>query len=62
MNKKAKLYLIISIILTIITLVNVCLVVTNKLNNAGFAKISMLFTIGFIVSYKNSKNDKGRIK
>ena len=60
--KKSKLYLIISIILTIITLVNVCLFVTNKLNNLGFAKISMLFAIGFIVSYKNSKNDKGGIK
>jgi hypothetical protein len=60
--KKSKLYLIISIILTIITLVNVCLVVTHKLNNAGFTIVPMVFAIGFIVSYKNSKNDKGGIK
>ena len=59
--KKSKLYLIISIILTIITLVNVCLVVTHKLNNAGFSIVPMVFAIGFIVSYK-SKNDKGGIK
>lgn len=61
MNKekfKTKIYLIVSLIFATLTLIGGYLVITHKLDNAGYSVVPMLFTLVFSIFYKNSKNDK----
>ncbi len=55
---KVKVFLILSLIFAILTLVGGYLVITHKLDNAGYSVIPMLFTLTFSILYRNSKNDK----
>ena len=60
MNKeklKVKIFLILSFVL-ILTLISGYLVITHKLDNAGYSVIPMLFTLTFSILYRNSKKDK----
>ena len=61
MNKeklKVKIFLILSLVFAILTLVGGYLVITHKLDNAGYSVIPMLLTLIFSTLYKNSKKDK----
>lgn len=55
---KVKIFLILSLIFAILTLVGGYLVITHKLDNAGYSIIPMLLTLTFSILYKNSKKDK----
>ncbi len=55
---KVKVFLILSLIFAILTLVGGYLVITHKLDNAGYSVIPMLFTLTFSILYRNSKNNK----
>ncbi len=55
---KVKVFLILSFIFAIVTLVCGYLVITHKLDNAGYSVIPMLFTLTFSILYRNSKKDK----
>ncbi len=55
---KVKVFLILSLIFAILTLIAGYMVITHKLDNAGYSVIPMLFTITFSVLYRNSKKDK----
>ncbi len=55
---KVKVSLIFSLIFAILTLVGGYLVITHKLDNAGYSVIPMLFTLIFSILYRNSKKDK----
>ena len=41
-----------------LTLIGGYLVITHKLDNAGYSVIPMLFTLTFSILYRNSKKDK----
>ena len=61
MNKeklKVKIFLILSLVFAILTLIGGYLVITHKLDNAGYSVIPMLFTLTFSILYRNSKKDK----
>lgn len=60
MNKKfkAQIYLIVSLIFATLTLIGGYLIITHKLDNAGYSVVPMLFTLIFSIFYKNSKNGK----
>ncbi len=61
MNKeklKVKIFLILSLIFAILTLVGGYLVITHKLDNVGYSVVPMLFTLTFSILYRNSKKDK----
>ena len=61
MNKeklKVKIFLILSLVFAILTLIGRYLVITHKLDNAGYSVIPMLFTLTFSILYRNSKKDK----
>ena len=61
MNKeklKVKIFLILSLLFAILTLISGYLVITHKLDNAGYSVIPMLFTLTFSILYRNSKKDK----
>ena len=56
MNKeklKVKIFLSLSLVFAI-----GYLVITHKLDNAGYSVIPMLFTLTFSILYRNSKKDK----
>ncbi len=55
---KAKIFLILSIVFAVLTLVGGYLVIIHKLDNAGYAVIPMLFALTFSVLYRNSQKDK----
>ncbi len=55
---KVKVFLILSLIFAILTLVGGYLVITHKLDNAGYSIIPMVFTLTFSILYRNSKRDK----
>ncbi len=55
---KVKIFLILSLIFAILTLIGGYMVITHKLDNAGYSTIPMLFTVTFSVLYRNSKKDK----
>lgn len=57
-NFKVKIFLILSLVFAILTLVVGYLVITYKLDNAGYSIIPMLFTLIFSILYRNSKKDK----
>ena len=61
MNKeklKAKIFLTLSLVFAILTLVGGYLIITYKLDDAGYSVIPMLFTLIFSILYRNSKKDK----
>ena len=61
MNKeklKVKIFLTLSLVFAILTLIGGYLVITHKLDNAGYSVIPMLFTLIFSTLYMNNKNDK----
>ena len=61
MNKeklKAKIFLASSLVFVILTLVGGYLIITHKLDDAGYSVIPMLFTLTFSILYRNSKKDK----
>lgn len=61
MNKeklKIKIFLILSLVFAILTLVSGYLVITHKLDNVGYTIIPMLITLAFSILYRNSKKDK----
>ena len=61
MNKeklKVKIFLILSLVFAILTLISGYLVITHKLDNAGYSVIPMLFTLTFSILYRNSKKDE----
>ena len=52
MNKeklKVKIFLILSLVFAILTLIGGYLVITHKLDNAGYSVIPMLFTLTFSI-------------
>lgn len=54
MNKeklKLKIFLILSFVFAILTLISGYLVITHKLDNAGYSVIPMLFTLTFSLLY-----------
>ena len=51
-------FLILIILFAILNLIGGYLVVTHKLDNAGYSVIPMLFTLIFSILYRNSKKDK----
>ncbi len=55
---KAKIFLILSLVFAILTLIGGYMVITHKLDNAGYSVIPMLFAITFSVLYRNSQKDK----
>lgn len=55
---KIKIFLILSHIFAILTFIGGYMVITHKLDNAGYSVIPMLFTVTFSVLYRNSKKDK----
>lgn len=55
---KAKIFLILSLVFAILTLVGGYLVIIHKLDNVGYSVIPMLFTLIFSILYRNSKKDK----
>lgn len=55
---KAKIFLILSLIFAILTFVGGYLVITHKLDNAGYSVIPMLFTLIFSMLYRNSKREE----
>lgn len=60
MNKeklKVKIFLILSLVFAILTFIGGYLVITHKLDNAGYSAIPMLFTLTFSILYRNSKKD-----
>lgn len=60
-NKKElriKVFLILSLIFAILTLIGGYMVITHKLDSAGYSVIPMLFTVTFSVLYRNSKKDE----
>ena len=64
MNKEkliSKIFSILSLVFAILTLVGGYLVITHKLDNAGYSVIPMLFTLIFSTLYKNSKKIKSNI-
>ena len=56
-NVKIKIFLILSIIFSILTLINGYLVIIHKLDNAGYLVVPMLFAITFSVLYRKEKNE-----
>ena len=56
MNKeksKIKIFLTLSLVFAILTLIGGYLVITHKLYNAGYSVIPMLFTLTFSILYRN---------
>lgn len=61
MNKEnliSKICLILILVFAILTFIGGYLVITHKLDNAGYSVIPMLFTLTFSILYKNSEKDK----
>lgn len=52
---KEKIFLILSIIFIVLTFIGAFMVITHKLNNAGYAVIPMLFALIFSMLFRNSK-------
>lgn len=55
---KIKVFLILSLIFVILTFVGGYTVITNKVDNAGYSVVPMLFAVTFSLLYRNSKKNK----
>lgn len=52
---KIKIFLILYIVFTILGFIGAYMVITKRLNSAGYVVIPMLFSIVFSMSYRSSK-------
>lgn len=59
---KTKIFLILSLIFAILTFVGGYMVITHKLDNAGYSVIPMLFTLIFSNLCINSKREEEKDK
>ena len=57
-NIKTKIFFILCVIFMILTLIGAYLVITRRLDNAGYSVIPMLFALTFSSLYGNSKKDE----
>ena len=55
---KSKIFLIVTIIFAILTLVCGYLVIVHKLDDAGYVVIPMIFALTFSILYRNCKKDE----
>ena len=55
---KTRILLILSIIFAVLTFVGGYMVITHKVDNAGYSVVPMLFTLIFSIFYRNSKQDE----
>ena len=55
---KTRILLIISLIFAVLTFVGAYMVLTHKVDNAGYSVVPMLFTLIFSLFYRNSKQDE----
>jgi len=55
---KTRILLIISLIFAVLTFVGGYMVITHKVDNAGYSVVPMLFTLIFSMFYRNSKQDE----
>lgn len=52
---KKNIFLLLQIVFMVLTFIGAIMVIRNKLNNAGYAVIPMLFSLIFGLLYRNSK-------
>jgi predicted tellurium resistance membrane protein TerC len=52
---KMKIFLILYIVFAILVFIGAFMVITERVNNAGYAVIPMLFAVVFGILYRNSK-------
>lgn len=57
-SKKTFIFVSASLIFAILTFIGGYLVITHKLDNAGYSVIPMLFTLIFSILYRNSKKEE----
>jgi len=57
---KTRILLIISLIFAVLTFVGAYMVITHKVDNAGYSVVPMLFTLIFSLFYRNSKQDESK--
>lgn len=58
---KTRILLILSLIFAVLTFVGGYMVITHKVDNAGYSVVPMLFTLIFSMFYRNSKrNEKNK--
>ncbi len=55
---KTRILLILSLIFAVLTFVGGYMVITHKVDNAGYSVVPMLFTLIFSLFYRNSKQDE----
>lgn len=55
---KIKVFLFLNIIFTILTFIGCYMIFTNKVDNAGYSVVPMVFAVTFNVLYRNSKKAK----
>ena len=55
---KTKVFLLLSLIFTILTFVGGYKIITNKVDNAGYSVVPMVFAVTFSTLYRNSKKNK----
>ncbi len=52
---KKNIFLLLQIVFMVLTFIGAIMVIRDKLNNAGYAVIPMLFSLIFGLLYRNSK-------
>jgi predicted tellurium resistance membrane protein TerC len=52
---KMKIFLILYIVFAILVFIGAFMVITERVNNAGYSVIPMLFAVVFGILYRNSK-------
>lgn len=57
---KTRILLIISLIFAVLTFVGGYMVITHKVDNAGYSVVPMLFALIFSMFYRNSKQDESK--
>lgn len=58
---KTRILLILSLIFAVLTFVGGYMVITHKVDNAGYSVVPMLFTLIFSMFYRNRKrNEKNK--
>ena len=55
---KTRILLILSLIFAVLTFVGGYMVITHKVDNAGYSVVPILFTLIFSMFYRNSKQDE----
>lgn len=57
---KTRILLILSLIFAVLTFVGGYMIITYKVDNAGYSVVPMLFTLIFSMFYRNSKQDESK--